>query len=499
AGITPIMQMIDIFASGYAENQVQRNDSPRPVSIAQLIDPGIKADLPKPFISPSGSMVAHVDDPTNNRLYELLGQQMTPIATPLVFAGISNETLAAYGSQLKSNGLLPIAGSGGAGTLSPMARFDQQTLLPGSSICVMLARGDYSVAAFGTVTYRDDERIYAFGHPFLSLGGADMAMAESSVVTVIPTAINSFKIGVPGNLVGNISQDRATGVFGRLGKAPRMIPVTVSLKTSRGRVENYNYEVVNDRFLTPLLLNMTIFNTITSSERSIGDATISLQGKISVNGSGVIGLSRRFSGASSAGLAAASIAAPVNALLSSGFAASEIGNIKLEISSEENKSEARLERLSIDRAEVARGETIEVHAYIRKDSGAVDIEQIPITIPNDVPTGNLLLFVGDGLSLQQASPTNFFVPANLADLVQQINRIKPADRLYLKLFRYAAGAVVGTNEMPNLPPSVIATLNSDRSTGGYLPTILSPIYEKPLPIADYVVRGQQYLDIKVVR
>lgn len=502
AGITPIKQMIDIFESGRVDLRSE-NSSSRPVSITELINPSVKVDLPKPFVSPSGSMMAQIDNQSsyqaNDRLNELLGQQLMPITTPLVFAGISDETLNTYGAQLRLNGLLPVAGSGGGGTLSPMARHDNQTLLPGSSICVMLARGDYSVAAFGTVTYRDDVRIYAFGHPFLSLGSADMAMAESSVVTVIPTIANSFKIGVPGNLVGNISQDRATGILGRLGKSPKMIPVRLSLKTSRGRIENYTYEVVNDRFLTPLLLNLTIFNTITSSERSIGDATISLKGKISVGAAGMIELSRRFSGGSSAGFAAASVAAPVNALLSSGFTAPEIDSIQLEISSEEDRSEARLERLSISKTEVARGETVEVQAYIRRDNGTMTAQRIPIVIPNDVPIGNLSLFIGDGLSLQQTSPINYFVPTNLADLVQQINKIKPADRLYLKLFRRAAGAVVGTNDMPNLPPSVVATLNSDRSTRGYLPTILSPIYENALPLTDYVVRGQQFLDIKVVR
>src|SRR6185436_14432686 len=127
--------------------------------------------------------------------------------------------------------------------------------------------GDYSLAAAGTVTLRDGDRIYAFGHPFLSLGSSDMPMTESSVVTVVPNINNSFKLSVPGKMVGTISQDRASGIFGVLGKAPKMIPVKVNLLTSRDRKETYSYEIANDTFLTPLLLNITVFNTITSSER----------------------------------------------------------------------------------------------------------------------------------------------------------------------------------------------------------------------------------------
>ena len=115
------------------------------------------------------------------------------------------------------------------------------------------------------MTFRDGDRIYAFGHPFLSLGASDMPMTEASVVTVVPNTNNSFKLAVPGQMVGSVSQDRATGIFGRLGQTPKMIPVKINLHTSRDRTETYSYEVANDTFLTPLLLNLTIFSTITSS------------------------------------------------------------------------------------------------------------------------------------------------------------------------------------------------------------------------------------------
>ena len=43
-----------------------------------------------------------------------------------------------------------------------MVPFDENTLAPGSSVNVQLARGDFSFDAAGTVTYRDGDRIYAF-------------------------------------------------------------------------------------------------------------------------------------------------------------------------------------------------------------------------------------------------------------------------------------------------------------------------------------------------
>ena len=494
AGITPIKQMIDLFNKG-SENLKPKE--PRVVSFAQLAGTDWKPNLPKPAVS-SVSLLAPVS--TGSPLIPLLGQQMAPIATPLVFSGISQESLAAFAPQLVANGLLPVSGAGGSAPITPLADVNADTFPPGSSISVQLVRGDYSLAAAGTVTLRDEDRIYAFGHPFLSLGASDMPMTESSVVTVIPNVNNSFKLAVPGRMVGSISQDRASGIFGLLRQAPKMIPVKVNLHTSRDRTETYSYEIANDSFLTPLLLNITLFNTITSSERALGDSTIAVKGEIKVKGQETIQIDRRFSSANnSAIMAAGAIAAPVSSLLTSGFDDVQLDGITLDISSTETKYAATLERVTLDRTEVRRGEKVEVQAYVRTESGKQFVQRIPVQIPEDAALGQLLVFVGDGGVLQEGSPAKVFVPQDLSQLVKAINTVKKSDRLYVKLFRITNGAVIGTSELPSLPPSMVATLNSDRTSGGYTPTVLSPVYEMELPPAEFVISGQQLIAIDVVK
>ena len=493
AGITPIKQMIDLFDKG-SENNTKPKE-PRAVSFSQLAATDFKPNLPKPEVS-SISLMAPVS--AGSPLIPLLGQQMTPIATPLVFSGISQESLSTFAPQLMANGLLPVSGAGGSAPITPMGSVDEKTFPPGSSISVQLVRGDYSLAASGTVTLRDGDRIYAFGHPFLSLGSSDMPMTETSIVTVIPNVNNSFKLAVPGKMVGAISQDRASGIFGMLRQSPRMIPVKVNLHTSRDRTETYSYEIANDTFLTPLLLNITLFNTITSSERALGDSTISLKGQIKVKGQDAIEIDRRFSANNSAVLAAGSVAAPVSTLLTSGFDDVQLDGITLDIASTDSKYAATLERVALDRTEVRRGEKIEVQAYVRTESGKQFVQRIPVQIPEDAAVGQLLVFVGDGGALQEGSPTKAFVPQDLGQLVRTINTVKKSDRLYVKLFRITSGAVIGTSELPNLPPSVVATLNSERTSGGYTPTVLSPVSEMELPPADFVISGQQLIAIDVV-
>lgn len=500
AGITPIRQMIEMFEQGRQTSEGRDPlgfmREPRAVSYSQLSGEGWKSQFPQGQAG-GVSFVAPVS--TGSPLAALLGQQFAPIATPLVFNGFSAQSVSQFTPQLQSQGLLPVAGVGGASAITPLGEVTEQTLGPGTSVSVELVRGDFSVAASGTVTHRDGNQIYAFGHPFLSLGSADMPMSESKVVTVIPNTMNSFKLTVPGQMVGAISQDRSTGIYGNLGRAPKMIPVTINLHTSRDHVETFRYEVATDEFLTPLLLNMTVYSTLTSSERSLGDSTVSVRGRIEVKGQEPITLERRFSMHGAGISAAGSVAAPVQALLSSGFEGVELGPITLDIAAADSRRVASLDRITLDRNELRSGETVEVQAYVRTESGKQFVQRIPVQIPADVPPGQLVLFVGDGGTLQQVSAAQSFVPKDLGQLVGAINRIKKNDRLYVKLFRITTGAVIGTDEMPNLPPSFVATLNSDRTSGGYTPTVLSPVGEKELPPAEYVINGQQLITISVIR
>src|SRR3989440_651923 len=293
--------------------------------------------------------------------------------------------------------------------MTPLESFDGKTLTPGTSVTVELARGDYSIAAAGTVPYRDGEKIYAFGHPFLSLGGADMPMTESSVVTVIPNTFNSFKLAVPGRMVGSISQDRATGIFGQLGHASRMIPVTLTLHTSRGQDEQFKYEIVSDEYLTPLLLSISVYNSIAARERSVGEATISIDGAIHVNGQSPIAVQRRFSSINAALMAAGSIAAPTATLLSSGFDNVNIDGITLDVTSSEEKSAAALERISLDRTEVARGDKVEIQAYVRTDSGKQFVERIPMQIPGDAPSGGYTALTLSQVYERELPPAEFVI------------------------------------------------------------------------------------------
>src|SRR5260370_14277188 len=113
---------------------------------------------------------------------------------------------------------------------------NRSALQPGSMISVALMSGDLNIAADGTLTYIDSNKIYAFGHRFLAVGPTDLPFARSEVLTLLPSVATSFKISSPKEWMGTISQDRSTAVAGELGKRARMVPVSISLARAGRRI-----------------------------------------------------------------------------------------------------------------------------------------------------------------------------------------------------------------------------------------------------------------------
>lgn len=487
AGIQPIQNMINLVESGNTPPE------PRPSSNISF-----------------GTLLSQAE-PSANSLSTLSAArtvsgtgQMLPIATPVSFSGVSQAVLDMFADDLRKIGIQPVAGLGSSSSNAPMAAFDENTLLPGSSVTVQLARGDFSYDAAGTVTYRDGERIFAFGHPFLSSGATSWPMAESQVVTVIANLNNSFKITTTGNLVGSISQDRATCVFGQLGDKPQMIPVRLNVRTSRNKTESYKFELIADPMLAPILMRIALTSAIMGTERQMGPQTVKISGRISLKNQPDVVLNNAFSLASGAtAFAASSIERPFAVLLNSGFESVNVQGIDVDVTSSDTRSMGVINRLWIDKTEVERGEKLEIQTFARKENGTEFVERIPVEIPQDAPIGPLVILVGDGSSMNQADARAQagadFVPKNLGQLVQAINKLKNNNKLYVKILRPGSGAIVNSEEMPTLPPSMLATLGSQRNSTGYTALSIATLAEKELAPSQFLITGQQAITINVVK
>ncbi len=207
------------------------------------------------------------------------GQRMVDIATPVSFGGFTRRTIEHFAPQLQKLGLEPLEGMSGGGRLDTALGKPSQ-LQPGSMISVQLLAGDMSIAADGTVTYIDGDRLYAFGHRFLSAGATDLPFARSEVLTLLPNLSSSFKISAPREWMGTITDDRSTAVMGRLGRRSSLVPVSISVTEHGGRAYAYQFQMVKDPVLSPFLLSMATFSALDATERTTGEASFAVSGTV---------------------------------------------------------------------------------------------------------------------------------------------------------------------------------------------------------------------------
>jgi hypothetical protein len=424
---------------------------------------------------------------------------MTRIQTPLFVAGATPAALQQFSSMFSAFGFTPVQGGGG-GSAQNLASTPSK-VEPGSSINVELIRGDLSWSANGTVTHVDGNKIYAFGHPNLTAGPTSVPMSAGYVISLLPNIQNSFKLAAPLDVVGAFQQDRSTGIAGTLGATSSMIPVNLTMHSSLNTVTKYKFEVAADRFLTPPLMNFIVFNAITASERALGEMTVSISGKINLKNQEPVNIGNVFSSDAN-GPVMASVAAvtPLQYLLMAGYDGVVIDNIDLDITSLDRKTNAQLERISVNKAEVAPGETVTLTAYLRTTSGDSVIEQYPVQIPAGLPPGAVQLLVGDGTTVTgidiRRGPSG--VPAGIKQVINELNKLRKNDRLYIKVVSSEPGVVIGGEEFPSLPPSMAALINTDRSSSRNVSGVpSSTVREYELPQSKYVIQGQRTLNLTV--
>ena len=496
AGIQPIAQMVSGLEQAAEDRVVPGSlpaEGPR-AYINRLMVAAAARDGIEEYLLPQSWMRS------NPVLASFATAGLTQIRTPLFISGASPVAVRQFSGVFEGFGFTPVQG-GGAGSGAHLGASDD-TIEPGASINAELVRGDISVSANGTVTHVDGDKVFAFGHPFMSIGPTDLPMSKGYVIAHIPSVSSSFKIAVPLDVVGAFKQDRATGIFGTLGQAPRMIPVRVDLHTSRDATERYEFEVVNDRFLTPFMMNFTVFSAILASERSLGESTLEITGTIHLETGERIEIGNAFAGDMN-GPARATIAtvAPITYLLSGGFEDLVIDSVELDIVSTDRKRSARLEAVRIDRTEVRAGESVTFAASLRAANGDEFVEEYSFEVPEGLAPGRVQLLVADGVTMTSSdlrrAPQS--PPRDIQQILRELNKLRKTDRLYVRIMSAVPGVVIAGEELPSLPPSMIAMIqtgrSSDRNTSG---TRNSVVGEFELPQSDYVIQGQRSLDLTII-
>lgn len=194
---------------------------------------------------------------------------------PLSLSGVPSRLFGRVVEALERTGLglVPHAGTAtGAGATTTV---DPSAAVPGGNLAAVMAAGDLTAAAVGTITEVCQGGAIGFGHPFLFSGRTELAAASAPAIAVVDDPFGPFKLTTIGPLLGTIDQDRLAGLHVDLGTPPRGTPVTSSVHAlERDRARDGHTDVYHSDWLADLAAMSVVVNVDSVQDRYGGGSAL---------------------------------------------------------------------------------------------------------------------------------------------------------------------------------------------------------------------------------
>ena len=475
AGVTPIEEMLEIF---------NREDS-RDRELAAFVPPAPNKFLEMALGLKEVSWENFVPQEILQRRAALMGA-IRPIDLPLAFGGLQPPLVDLATNLLQPAGF-QIINSGSAASSSlrreSAAGFDAEgaaLLQPGAAIGAVLMTGDADIEAIGTVSYRKDNRVLAFGHPFFDSGPVEMPISLAKILLIVPSDFASFKMGESSSLVGTLRQDRTTGIYGVIGEPPALTPMFVRYTDEAGKISQFEFRFTEERTintLMPLIMRFVLVNALESGRLATGENSLQLAGAIQLQNGHKINLNDFYPGftpISGFGFlngilqSTGEIAALLGAIMANNFQPAKLARVELNFTSIPGRRSATIEQVWIDRNEAEPGDTATVFARLKAFQGPEKLLHQKLAIPKNAEARFLTINVGGGDEMTQfelRSAPGRFVARNFAQLLSLLQERRRNDFLYCQLRQPDQGLIIDGEQLSSLPPSIYSILQSQNLKG----------------------------------
>jgi len=405
---------------------------------------------------------------------------MKPLPTPLMVSGISARTLAAFKDTFAHRGVELMAVPGGSTSNGgPPA----STLQPGSPMAAVMLSGDFSISGVGTLTWRQGDRVIAFGHPMFDYGAVDIPLATADVVTVVRAYDGSFKLANVGPVVGTISQDRLTGIAGTIGPKPAMTNFRAQVTDADGAKHTFQGDLWQNRELSPAIGAMGLLESLNTTEQTTQEQTYYIDTSIDIDGFPPLKLSQVASGPDGANDAADGFMQQYDQLMNNDFEAPHVRAINFDVKLRDSWLMSSLETVRVDSGPARAGEKLSVTFTLSNYRNTSTEQKLEIPIPASAAGENLTLFIGDASAAETldrgASRKDF---TSLADVVNYLRQGRSHGAIYIKLLRSQTGLRVEGDSLPGLPPSVEALYLSPKNVSPGNITAQSTLWETSIPV-----------------
>lgn len=307
---------------------------------------------------------------------------------------------------------------------------------PGAPVGVALALGDLTVGALGTVTLVQDEKILAFGHPFLYTGASRYFLTGASVLDTVAALDVSYKFGTITDWRGGVYVDRWAGIAGCTDRRP--FPIATQIVVQGEGTGKFTAQLVDEPRLFPLLFYVAGVEAVDQALDRVGPGTIRV--KYTISGRGLPRPFTRenvFLSTSDIALYAPWEAALVLDILAyNEFRDPLFSGVTLETQVVPEFAAVKVLDLSPHRSVYSPGSTIQFTVKVRSWRGETKTLGGSIRIPADLDTPYVVLRAYGGPRLREkGEPAP--VLESLEDILNYIESIPTYDTLTVELFAVA--------------------------------------------------------------
>jgi hypothetical protein len=326
-------------------------------------------------------------------------------------------------------------------------------------VAAVLIWGDAVLAAGGTLTARDGDTYYAFGHPLFAAGSVKMPAARARVLAIQTSYALPFKIFNVGQPFGTFLADQPAGMVAVAGKPPAGLPVTVTVASSQ-ESKRFSFYLADVPLLQPLLAAFLAATSLSYNQGPNADLTVDMTVKAGFADGSTVSLRQNTAGADAVGRVATFLGALVALLTNPPFPAPPLTALDVELSRSPHVSATILEAIP-QRRKVRPGEALSVAVRLQPYRGPVETRVYSLVIPRNLPAGKLDLIVADGASFSDYALRSEKAQAeNFRQLCAQLSRLEPSSHLVAALETREAGLSLPQGPLPGLPPSLSASYAS---------------------------------------
>jgi len=435
---------------------------------------------------------------------------MKPLKTPLFVSGVSPQRMNYLAKAMAKHNLFPVQGGSASSELKEMVSSE---LEPGSAVGVAIVRGDENWTGIGTITYRDGDKVSAFGHPMDSRGEEVVAPLTNAFIYGIMSGLQeSFKFGSAVEEVGVLQQDRRSSISGQMYKKAKMLPIKISVENVKtGKKEVFNYEVLNHYNIFPDTIPTLMMNAADSVEvMPFEPAFIEVTTNIKIKDMDPISIKRLYSDTGS-GAGCGAINNVFNPIWQNPYMKVSIENVSFEMKVLNENRDLQLINTWTDVKEVVPGEMVKIYCQLKPHLKKTFVKTIDVIIPKDIKPGQAVnIDITGSNDIMPPLPS----PTNVAEIINYMKSFYDGGNLVAVMALPEIDLRVRGSDYKNLPKSFLSPLINQwqgplYGTSGYDTFSRQPTLEKPLELAqnfvltveplDYIISGEGRITLNVVK